>query len=170
MPRPHFFRKSATLLLASQTANTFLPTLSPQRSFLMILRLLSTIVYLAHNRNALPAVLPATSLAYNPNTEPKSNDWSKEAVLTLVGVLAAVACFIIGLAWPRLRTWLCNLPKCQLAFSTSVLKLQPNFCHRRCFWNPLKLQGPAATQGNNARHGRNTTAVTGRVPRMARVQ
>jgi hypothetical protein len=80
----------------------------------MVLQPLFTIVYLAYEVNALPAVLPATLPKPGQIVESESNDWSKEAILTLVGVLVAVACFIIGLAWPRLRLWLCNLPKCRL--------------------------------------------------------
>ena len=35
--------------------------------------------------------------------------WSKEAIITLVGVFAAVSCFIIGLAWPRMSRWMRNM-------------------------------------------------------------
>ena len=38
-----------------------------------------------------------------------NNSWSKEAIITLVGVLAAVICFVIGLAWPRISSWMRNI-------------------------------------------------------------
>ncbi|RYN53514.1 hypothetical protein AA0118_g9672 [Alternaria tenuissima] len=34
---------------------------------------------------------------------------SKEAIITLVGVFAAVSCFIIGLAWPRISRCVGNI-------------------------------------------------------------
>lgn len=34
--------------------------------------------------------------------------WSKEAIISLVGVFAAVSCFVIGLAWPRISRWMRN--------------------------------------------------------------
>ncbi|KAH4815080.1 hypothetical protein HBH63_046410 [Parastagonospora nodorum] len=45
-------------------------------------------------------------------TQPPANGMSTEAVITVVGICTALACFIIGLAWPRLRTWLsCHFKK-----------------------------------------------------------
>jgi hypothetical protein len=35
--------------------------------------------------------------------------WSKEAILALVGVCAAIICFIIGLAWSNIQTSFRNM-------------------------------------------------------------
>jgi hypothetical protein len=42
--------------------------------------------------------------------QPKSSGWSKEAIFGLVALLTAIGCFVLGLAWPRLREWLSSLP------------------------------------------------------------
>jgi hypothetical protein len=36
-------------------------------------------------------------------TQGRLKGWSKEAIFALLGVFTAIACFLIGLAWPRLR-------------------------------------------------------------------
>ena len=72
----------------------------------MALFQLLSLFLLIHRTIALPV---DTTRDNNSN----SNTWSKEAILTLLGVCTAIACFIIGLAWRRLRVWLCDLFTCQ---------------------------------------------------------
>jgi hypothetical protein len=67
-------------------------------------------VSLYRHVTALPYPLPIIPPLDTQNDISHANIWSKEAILTLVGVCTAVACFIIGLAWPRLRRWLCRIP------------------------------------------------------------
>jgi hypothetical protein len=75
----------------------------------MALRVLLPILF-ARCSYTLPTNTPDTENANDHNPD----NWSREAILTLVGVCTAVACFIVGLAWPRLRLWLCKLPEGQL--------------------------------------------------------
>lgn len=57
------------------------------------------------------AILEVVTALPRPETLPndaqsqqnKSGSWSKEAILTLLGVGTAIICFVIGLAWPKLR-------------------------------------------------------------------
>lgn len=42
------------------------------------------------------------------STARTNKSWSKEAIISLVGVFAAVSCFVIGLAWPRISRWMRN--------------------------------------------------------------
>ena len=46
-----------------------------------------------------------------PASNPLSKSWSKEAILTLVGVIAALLCFAIGLAWPSISKRLHDVQK-----------------------------------------------------------
>jgi hypothetical protein len=41
-----------------------------------------------------------------------STGWTKEAIFGLLAVFTALGCLIAGLAWPRSRTWFCNLLQC----------------------------------------------------------
>lgn len=50
-----------------------------------------------------------------------NKSWSKEAIITLVGVFAAVSCFIIGLAWPKISRCLGNISGSE-CFSSSRLQ------------------------------------------------
>jgi hypothetical protein len=38
-----------------------------------------------------------------------NKSWSKEAIISLLGVFAAMSCFVIGLAWPRLSRSIRNI-------------------------------------------------------------
>ncbi|KAF2131215.1 hypothetical protein P153DRAFT_384435 [Dothidotthia symphoricarpi CBS 119687] len=40
-----------------------------------------------------------------PKTRP--DPWSTEAILTLIGICTAIACFVMGLVLPKWRSWLC---------------------------------------------------------------
>ena len=46
-----------------------------------------------------------------PVSNPPSKSWSKEAILTMVGVIAALFCFAIGLAWPSISKRLHDIQK-----------------------------------------------------------
>jgi hypothetical protein len=59
---------------------------------------------------ALPYPLPIIPQYDTQNDALHAKAWSKEAILTLIGLCTAIACFIIGLAWPRLRQLLCRIP------------------------------------------------------------
>lgn len=55
--------------------------------------------------------LPVTS---GPaNTAPKDDVWSREAVLTLIGVLVAIVLFIVGLVFKNIRNRAINIFACQ---------------------------------------------------------
>ncbi|KAF2850908.1 hypothetical protein T440DRAFT_517808 [Plenodomus tracheiphilus IPT5] len=58
--------------------------------------------------SATTITIPTDPQAVGPATA-TSNGWSKEAILTLVGVLVAITCFVIGLAWPCIYRGVQNL-------------------------------------------------------------
>ncbi|OAL49857.1 hypothetical protein IQ07DRAFT_39531 [Pyrenochaeta sp. DS3sAY3a] len=66
---------------------------------------------LAQKILALPPPTTTDSKESSLESQP-SNGWSRESVLTLIGVCAAVICFMIGLGWPYLQTWLYNVLRC----------------------------------------------------------
>jgi hypothetical protein len=52
---------------------------------------------------------PRSGSPQDPSLTARTNgSWSKEAIVSLVGVFAAVSCFIIGLAWPKISRWMRN--------------------------------------------------------------
>ncbi|KAF2850909.1 hypothetical protein T440DRAFT_507621 [Plenodomus tracheiphilus IPT5] len=57
---------------------------------------------------AVPIAAPAAPQDTVPVVTSKRG-WSKEAIITLVGVLATITCFGIGLAWPYIRSLLRRL-------------------------------------------------------------
>ncbi|KAF2850907.1 hypothetical protein T440DRAFT_468047 [Plenodomus tracheiphilus IPT5] len=68
----------------------------------------------------LPRLVIASPIenSYNPEGKRSSivhtaaeDGWSKEAILALVGVITAIACFLIGLAWPYIRSFGCETAK-----------------------------------------------------------
>lgn len=68
--------------------------------FLFSMQWVQVLAYPATESTAVP-VLVITSEAQST-----TNGMSIEAVITVMGICTALACFIIGLAWPRLRAWL----------------------------------------------------------------
>jgi hypothetical protein len=66
------------------------------------------------------------------NGDSTATSWSKEAKITLLGVCFALACFIVGLAWPRLRKFIHNAkaPK----WSCSILERKT---YRSCSNPPM---------------------------------
>ncbi|KAF7675963.1 hypothetical protein GT037_005468 [Alternaria burnsii] len=72
---------------------------------------------IAKTRNALLGVI-AHSISDDSGSEKlqessalvqNNRSWSKEAIISLVGVFAAVISFVIGLAWPRISRWMRNI-------------------------------------------------------------
>jgi hypothetical protein len=66
--------------------------------------------------SASPETLPGI-----PTPSQSTKSWSKEAIITLVGVFAAVSCFIIGLAWPKISRCISNISGSE-CFSSSRLQ------------------------------------------------
>jgi hypothetical protein len=53
--------------------------------------------------------VPRSGSPQDPSLTARTNEsWSKEAIINLVGVFAAVSCFVIGLAWSRISRWTRN--------------------------------------------------------------
>ncbi|KAH4054444.1 hypothetical protein HBH49_080380 [Parastagonospora nodorum] len=48
--------------------------------------------------------LPSSLVPQAFTSTPASEPWSKEAIIALIGVCIALACFVIGLAWKPLRS------------------------------------------------------------------
>ncbi|KAF2131216.1 hypothetical protein P153DRAFT_213241 [Dothidotthia symphoricarpi CBS 119687] len=59
--------------------------------------------------------IPSEKIRLDLSQTPKkaSNAWSTEAILTLIGICTATGCFAIGLAWPKLRRWVCRPYHCK---------------------------------------------------------
>lgn len=88
-------------------------------STMTLLKFFSSLL-LAQKILALPPPTTPESKESSLENQP-SDGWSRESVLTLIGVCAAVVCFMIGLGWPCLQTWLYNVLRC----ARSTLPLVP---------------------------------------------